>query len=130
MPVFDSGEPLTLINSPVLGSYQRATVVPASLDMSSVIVRIVGMYAMSKRAVWSSRRRSITVGRYRAAAKRSRCAVAIDHKGVRLVWDEVVPFPHRKQVFHVAELDYPLCVENLEAPQRLAVELAIEEALP
>jgi len=43
-PEFGMGEPSTVMYSPMVGSYQRAAVVPASFAMSTVIVRMVGMY--------------------------------------------------------------------------------------
>ena len=43
LPSLANGEPFTSAYSPLVGSYQRAVVVPVSFDISSVIVRIVGM---------------------------------------------------------------------------------------
>ena len=48
LPVFANGEPLTSVYSPFVGSYQRAVDMAVSFDMSTVIRRIDGMYAITK----------------------------------------------------------------------------------
>src|SRR4051794_20604274 len=43
LPSLANGESFTSAYSPLVGSYQRAVVVPASFDISTVMARIVGM---------------------------------------------------------------------------------------
>src|SRR6266436_1366728 len=43
LPSLANGEPFTFAYSPLVGSYQRAVVVPVSFDISTVMARIVGM---------------------------------------------------------------------------------------
>jgi hypothetical protein len=46
--MFANGEPLAEMYFPAVGSYQQAAVGPESLDISTVIGRIVGMYAIMR----------------------------------------------------------------------------------
>jgi len=43
LPSLANGDPFTSVYSPLVGSYQRAVVVPVSFDISTVMARIVGM---------------------------------------------------------------------------------------
>src|SRR5262245_5730998 len=47
VPVFASGEPGIAVKVPFAGSYHDAYAGPARRDMSTVIVRTVGMYAIA-----------------------------------------------------------------------------------
>src|SRR4029077_4586718 len=48
LPVFGSGDPLTAVYFPRLGSYQRAVAGPASCAMSTLMVRSDGRYAITR----------------------------------------------------------------------------------
>ena len=47
-PVLGNGEPVIVANVPTVGSNHRAATGPLSRDMSTVIVRTVGRYAMTR----------------------------------------------------------------------------------
>ena len=69
-PEFTNGERSTSMYLPLAGSYQWAAVVPVNLDMPTVIVRIVGMYAIATRPLASVNGRA-GVGCYRTCTKES-----------------------------------------------------------
>ena len=46
--MFVNGEPTTVMYPPVVGSYQRAAAGLESADIETLIVRVVGMYAITK----------------------------------------------------------------------------------